>query len=211
MGAVLGVLFGCGGEGAAPSDPGHAAEAEAEERFEGDEIESGAVPAEALDRARATADNLTRDLAGLVLSTMEAQGPIAAMEICSGVAQERTESHSLDGVLVRRVSQRLRNPRNAPDEAEARELDRLALLAGEGRLPTEIVRLVRSGNERTLHYLRPITVAPPCLTCHGTEEQIDPGVAALLRERYPADAATGYSLGDLRGAVSVRVPLGPGE
>lgn len=32
-------------------------------------------------------------------------------------------------------------------------------------------------------------------------------VTAALRERYPADRATGYRVGDLRGAFSVRVPL----
>jgi hypothetical protein len=30
-------------------------------------------------------------------------------------------------------------------------------------------------------------------------------VAALIRERYPQDRATGYAEGDLRGAVSVSV------
>ena len=34
--------------------------------------------------------------------------------------------------------------------------------------------------------------------------------SAALRERYPNDPATGVRPGDLRGAVSVSVPLGSG-
>jgi hypothetical protein len=33
---------------------------------------------------------------------------------------------------------------------------------------------------------------------------------AVIRERYRADEATGYEVGDLRGAVSVRVIAAPG-
>jgi hypothetical protein len=32
-----------------------------------------------------------------------------------------------------------------------------------------------------------------------------PGVAAALKELYPGDLATGYAVGDLRGAISVKV------
>jgi len=201
-----GVLLGCGGASETP--PGMVEEA----RFEGaEQVEAGAaaIPDAALERARATADDLTRDLAGMVMTTLQEEGAVAAVEVCSGVAQERTASHAGEGVLVRRVTDRLRNPLNTPDDEEARELDRFEVLAGEGRLPGEIVRLVRRGEDRTLHYMRPIVMGQPCLTCHGLPEEIDPEVRAILAERYPDDAATGYRLGEFRGAVSVRVDLGP--
>jgi hypothetical protein len=210
-GAVLAALFsvvllGCGEASEVP--PGTVEEA----RFEGAEqvdAAAGAIPDDALERARATADDLTRDLAGMVMTTLQEQGAVAAVEVCSGVAQERTASHAREGVVVRRVTDRLRNPLNAPDAEEARELERFEVLAGEGRLPGEIVRLVRRGDDRTLHYMRPIVMGQPCLTCHGPPEEIDPEVRAILSERYPQDAATGYRLGEFRGAVSVRVDLGP--
>jgi len=40
-----------------------------------------------------------------------------------------------------------------------------------------------------------------CLTCHGPTESIPEDVRAALRERYPDDKATGYAVGDLRGAL----------
>ena len=50
-----------------------------------------------------------------------------------------------------------------------------------------------------------------CLACHGAPEQIPAEVAAILAERYPDDQATGYAVGDLRGALwaEVRLPVGP--
>ena len=53
--------------------------------------------------------------------------------------------------------------------------------------------------------LRPLAIEAPCLLCHGRREALAPGVEALLAERYPGDAATGYSLGDLRGALHAEV------
>ena len=44
-----------------------------------------------------------------------------------------------------------------------------------------------------------------CLTCHGPVEAIPPEVRAVLRKRYPSDQATGYSVGDLRGAAWAEV------
>ena len=140
-------------------------------------------------------------------TTLQSEGPAATVRVCSDIAQERTAAFATDGVYVRRVSERLRNPRNAPDAAEAIELQRLQVLTAEGRLPPEVVRIVRTGEERSLHLLRPIRIQPPCLTCHGQEESIPPDVRQILAERYPDDRAVGYETGDLRGAISVRVPL----
>jgi len=56
--------------------------------------------------------------------------------------------------------------------------------------------------------MRPIFIAAPvCLQCHGEPAKLAPGVAEALKELYPDDQATGYSLGDLRGAISIRIPL----
>jgi hypothetical protein len=203
---LFGVLWGCGGGRA---DAPGAAGAVEEARWEGEEVEGAAIPSDAL--ARAAADDLARDLAGMVMTTMQERGPVAAVEVCSGVAQERTEAHAREGVRVRRVADRLRNPLNRPEPDEARELERMVTLAGEGRLPSEIVRVVRSGEERSLHYMRPIVIGQLCVMCHGPVEAIDPAVRRIVAERYPQDAATGYAVGDVRGAVSVRVDLAPGE
>ena len=44
-----------------------------------------------------------------------------------------------------------------------------------------------------------------CLTCHGSELSKD--TKAALKQHYPEDQATGYSLGDIRGAFSLTKKL----
>jgi hypothetical protein len=66
---------------------------------------------------------------------------------------------------------------------------------------------VTEGGRETLRYLKPLVAGTMCLTCHGQKAAIPPGVQAVLAREYPDDRATGYSAGDVRGAVSVRVPL----
>ncbi len=45
---------------------------------------------------------------------------------------------------------------------------------------------------------------PACLKCHGLPgKDIDANTLALLQKKYPEDKATGYKLGDLRGAWKI--------
>jgi hypothetical protein len=64
---------------------------------------------------------------------------------------------------------------------------------------------VSADGRRVVHYVRPIVIAKPCLACHGDPAQMAPAVRDLIASRYPADQATGYKEGDLRGAFSVRL------
>jgi hypothetical protein len=46
-----------------------------------------------------------------------------------------------------------------------------------------------------------------CLNCHGAEAQIAPEAKEKLKVLYPNDLATGYSEGQIRGALTVKRPL----
>jgi hypothetical protein len=205
-----GLLGGCGVAGREPAVGTMPAEVEVV-RVEGAGPDTLRLPRAELERARQTATALGQDLAGLVFATLQREGAPAAVRVCSEIAQERTAAHGGEGVYVRRVSDRLRNPLNAPDVAERRELERMHELAAAGSLPSEIVRVVDRGGERSLHLLRPIRIQPPCLACHGEPQGIAPEVRRILAERYPDDRAVGYAAGQLRGAISVRVPVRGGE
>lgn len=163
---------------------------------------------EAVETARAAADALTRDLMGTLAKTLSDSGPGEAIRVCSEVAQEVAAEHSTDGVTVRRVSRRVRNPADRPDTYEAAQLERLAVLQAEGDLPGEVIEVVEGEDGgKALRYLRPITLKALCLQCHGSADELAPEVQSVLAERYPEDEATGYRAGDLRGAVSVTVAL----
>lgn len=160
-------------------------------------------------RARAAADSLGPDLMALLLGELDRGGPEAAVVVCADSAQARTARHSREGLVVRRVGTRVRNPRNAPDSVEARLL---AFLQGEkdaGRPMSDVTEVTRTADGTGWEYrlVRPIALLERCTACHGDDTQIPPAARALITARYPEDRAVGYAPGDLRGAVSVRVAM----
>lgn len=160
-------------------------------------------------RAESAANSLGPDLAGMLQQAIRAGGPASAVAVCADSAQARTASHARDGVIIRRVSTRLRNPANAPDTLEARVLAYLDERKSVGRLPRDVVEVAQTGPDGgwELRYLRPIVLQEFCTTCHGARDSFDPAVRTMIAERYPSDSAVGYAAGDVRGAISVRVPL----
>jgi hypothetical protein len=160
----------------------------------------------ALARARTAADDLGSDLMGLLTSELQRGGPGAAIKVCADSAQRRTARHNAEGTMIRRVGTRTRNPANRPDAVETVVLRSFAAALAAGRVPQDTVFTVEAaGGAREVRFLRPIRVAPPCLACHGAPETFSPAVRDLLSERYPEDHAVGYHVGDLRGAISVRI------
>ena len=110
---------------------------------------------------------------------------------------------SRDRVTVGRATHGPRNPKN---EAAGWQADALAELE---RMQAEHVPLAGKSFARRLPdgriaYAEPLVIQELCLTCHGTN--VAPEVKAVLDETYPADKATGYSVGDLRGVAWVELP-----
>lgn len=169
--------------------------------------EPAAPPPQALERARQAGQALAGELMGRLAAELQAGGPARAVRVCSEVAQEIAAAHSTGGLTVRRVSLKVRNPADRPDDYERRQLERLEALHRQGELPGEVVEVVRQEGRPVLRYLKPIRIMPLCLQCHGDPADFDPAVRRLLEERYPEDEAVGYQAGDLRGAVSVQVEL----
>ncbi len=124
------------------------------------------------------------------------QGPEAALMVCQRQAPAIARRHSVDGVLMGRSSDKLRNPLNQPPDWVVPILSQFQ----SGDLSAVTVAL----DAHTQGYAEPIMVAPPCLVCHGSA--ISPQVQALLDERYPEDQATGYEPGQWRGAFWVSYP-----
>lgn len=167
------------------------------------------VAPEVLEQARAAGRALGTELMGALLEELKEGGPVRAVRVCSEVAQETAAAHSTDTTTVRRVSLKVRNPADRPDDYERAQLQRLAELHRQGELPGEVAEVREEGGQRVLRWLKPIVVAEMCLQCHGAPESLQPEVRELLAERYPEDEAVGYAAGDLRGAISVRMELVP--
>ena len=139
------------------------------------------------------------------------RGPAGALQQCSKIALGLAKQHEEEGWRVRRVSVKYRNPADAPDEYEARVLDEFAALKAKGELQvdTEHAEVVTEEGRRYLRYMKPIVLGSPvCLSCHGGPDEISPEIKPELQRLYPQDKATGYRVADLRGAVSVKIPVG---
>ena len=49
--------------------------------------------------------------------------------------------------------------------------------------------------------------AEHCINCHGPVDSLTEGTKAQILSEYPFDKAVGYSVGQIRGAVSYKKPL----
>ncbi len=162
----------------------------------------GEAEAEAEATARAAAQALGRRLKTRLLRAMQ-DGPAEAATVCANEAQELTRVVAQEhGARVGRTSVKLRQPDNdGPDWATAWLRDQGT--RAEGARPRTFIE------GSTARFIAPIAVEGPCLNCHGSTESISPEVQAVLNARYPTDRATGYALGDLRGALWAEVDLQP--
>ena len=161
-----------------------------------------------LQEARRVSDDLGEGVRRLLLKEIEKGGFVGAVRVCSESAQEITGQFNLEtGHSVRRVSLKHRNPKNVPDEYERRKLEEFDLLNRQKKLEKEYVEGVTEEGREYLRYMRPLLIAPLCLTCHGPKENIPQEVKAILSEKYPDDRATGFLVGDVRGAISARIAL----
>ncbi len=165
--------------------------------------------AEAIEQARLVTRELSQGLQSMLAEELAKGGFAGAVRVCSERAQTITgEFNAAMGASARRVSAKYRNPNGQPDAYEADMLERWRLAHGRKELPEESVEVVRDQlNQRHLRYMKPIVMQAMCLSCHGAPEAIPAEVRTVLGSRYPKDLATGYRAGDLRGAVSVRIPL----
>ena len=55
--------------------------------------------------------------------------------------------------------------------------------------------------EQGFRYMKAIPTKGLCLTCHG--ETLSEPVKAALLKHYPDDTATGFNVGDIRGAFTI--------
>ncbi|BCW96804.1 MAG: hypothetical protein KatS3mg018_2286 [Fimbriimonadales bacterium] len=158
-------------------------------------------------RARAAADALFTQLLGRLTQEYQQGGAVRGVQVCAEVAQSLTRQVGREqGVAIRRVSLKNRNPRNAPDSWERQVLLRWQRDSRAGRPIGEVAQWRTEKGQRVYRYMRPITLAMPlCLECHGDPKTIQPEVRRLIRQNYPDDKATGYKQGELRGAFSVTI------
>ncbi len=159
---------------------------------------------------RADAKEFMSSLKSILVKEMQTNGIVAAVSVCSDTAQILTNNYGVKkGLYIKRVSFKNRNPNNLPDEFESKVLKYFEELKSSNTLneKTEYIDVVEVEGVTSVRYLKPIIMQAPCLSCHGSVENIGDDVKVILKSNYPNDKATGYQIDDLRGAVSIQKTL----
>lgn len=168
------------------------------------------VPSLTKETREATQPLLAK-VVGTVKEGLNTSTPHQTVDVCReklpGMVKEIREK---TGWNIRRVSLKTRNAeRGTPDEWEARVLadfDKRAA-AGEKRDQIEAGEIFTTPEGRVFRYMKALPVQEACLNCHGDAANLTPELKDKLTRLYPNDKATGYQLGQIRGALTVKRSL----
>jgi len=168
------------------------------------EIRSAAV-----HRGKAIAMETFSLLSSNLQMAIQQGGVSNALPFCSLAASPLTAGMaSKHGVTLRRVTHKARNPADRANAVELVVLNQFtdALAAAPMNPPPPLVTNLSDG---TATFFAPILLNNElCLKCHGEpEKDISPENLAVIQRLYPQDQATGFKLGELRGAWRIDFPL----
>jgi hypothetical protein len=123
-----------------------------------------------------------------------------ALGACSAMAMGMTDDYNkqVSDVKIRRTALKYRNQKNKPDSADVLVMERF-LASGDFKKPL----IIDAGNHYRVYKALPTKQS--CTICHGAKEQMSPEIVKMIQRRYPNDLATGFKVGDFRGAVVAEV------
>ncbi|MGO8955427.1 MAG: DUF3365 domain-containing protein [Rhodomicrobium sp.] len=158
-------------------------------------------------QARGITAQFAEKLKSQLTGAMKAEGPVKAIEVCKVAAPAIAGEVSTEGWTVGRTSLKLRNSKSKPDAWEKQTLESFEAEKAKGADPNKLERseIVSVNGVRVFRYMKAIPTAELCLTCHGSD--LKASVKAKLAELYPDDQATGFKLGDIRGAFTLSKPV----
>jgi hypothetical protein len=129
---------------------------------------------------------------------MKSGGPVQTIDFCNLNASKLIDSLSKEyDVIISRITSKARNESNT---ATNFELELLKTLESYNLMDTVITK-----ENQTTYYKTIKLGMPTCLKCHGVPEtDISKETLNAIQTRYPKDVATGYQLGDFRGAWKIQ-------
>lgn len=166
------------------------------------------TPDKDLQEARMLVKTFGGELKSTLKTAMKAGGPTKALEVChlqAGPIAEKISSSS--GWRIARTSLKVRNEDNDPDKWELMTLLQFEKrkAAGEDLKKMEYSEVLKEGDNLVLRYMKPIPTNKLCVTCHGSN--LNNEIASKVKSLYPYDKATGFKVGDIRGAFSLQKNL----
>jgi len=155
--------------------------------------------------ANTTPNEITKELLTTLGKNLKTQlqkdGANEALKFCALNAYKITKEiqSKYPNAEIKRISLKPRNPLDAPNEEELIILQAFERLNSINAKPKDIV--VEKKDKKIIY--KPLYISKQvCLKCHGN---IDPSskLSQTLKHFYPDDKATGYKMGDFRGAVVI--------
>jgi hypothetical protein len=158
--------------------------------------------------ARKVASQVPPKLLQVLSEEIAKAGPAAAMVVCRDKAPLMAKAASEQtGWTIKRVSLQNRNPKAVPDAWERAALEEFDRRAAAGESPATLEKsaaVTTDGGRTEYRYMKALPVQQLCLACHGKADELSPDVSQKLHTLYPDDKAVGYSLGQIRGAMTIR-------
>jgi hypothetical protein len=124
---------------------------------------------------------------------------VTAMGACTSMAPEMIDDYNrqIHGTKLRRTALKYRNPKNKPDKADRMVMDEFVNKQSFKPIVIEL--------DREYRVYKPLKVKQACLLCHGARNEISPELVKMIDRTYPKDMATGFQLGEFRGAVVAEI------
>lgn len=163
------------------------------------------VSNEDLQEARLLIKSFGTDLKHVLKTSMKSGGAIKAIEVCNLESAPIANKNSLSSSWnIGRTSLKVRNENNLPDawESKVLELFEKRKAAGEELKSMEYFEAFKEDEKLVYRYMKPIPTAGLCLACHGST--VGDEITNKVNSLYPNDKATGFSLGDIRGAFTLK-------
>ncbi|MBU3071414.1 DUF3365 domain-containing protein [Aestuariicella sp. G3-2] len=159
-------------------------------------------------QARSTAMSLGSELKSKLQQAIAKDGLAHAVEFCHLNAQGLTRQQAITlSTKVSRTSLKVRNPANTADVWQQSVLEDFADQQQQG-IPIsamEFGEISEQDGDSIYRFMKAIPTQGLCLGCHG--DSIAPEVATRIQQFYPDDQATGFQVGDIRGAFYVEINL----
>jgi len=158
--------------------------------------------------ADSTATSLVKALGSRLVDAIQNEGVIEAIDVCHKDAYKITDdiTKEIESVKsIKRVSNKYRNPDNAPDKYEAEVLTWFEEQLASGAKSTSFGQKISRKKGNLIRYYKPMFVQNKCLLCHGDKNTRLPDVSKKIEELYPNDFAINYKEGDFRGLIRVEM------
>lgn len=154
----------------------------------------------------------SRDLTGRFAAALKTElqaaledgGPAGAIDVCRDRAPRIAgELARESGARIGRTSLKFRNPQNAPAAWQRPVLEQFDALEPDQVKSRGEWFEFRPADNIKARYMKAIPTQPLCTSCHGSPEG---PVKRRLQQSYPHDRATGYEVGEVRGAFYIEWP-----